>query len=82
MELYRRTWKCCASSDSYFDIRCELSLFGFSKMSYMTSLPLEANTNDISIVFSTNMADALLAYNFHQQVGGRSDFVALEIQQN
>lgn len=43
--------------------------------------PLEASTNDISIVFSTNMGNALLAYNFGQQTGGRSDFVALEIYQ-
>ena len=33
-------------------------------MSYMTFPPLETSTNDISIVFSTNMSDALLAYNF------------------
>jgi protocadherin Fat 4 len=41
--------------------------------------PLEPNTNDISITFSTNKKNSLLAYGFGEQTGGRSDFVALQL---
>ena len=71
----------CVCADNYYGTHCEKSSFGFSDLSYMTFPPLEASTNDISVVFSTNMANALLVYNFGQQTGGRSDFVALEIHE-
>ena len=71
----------CVCSDNYYGTHCEKSSFGFSDLSYMTFPPLEASTNDISVVFSTNMANALLVYNFGQQTGGRSDFVALEVHE-
>ena len=45
----------------------------------MTFPTLDPTTNDISIVFSTNKPDALLVYNYGVQTGGRSDFVAIEI---
>lgn len=69
----------CVCNNNYYGTHCEKSSFGFSELSYMTFPPLEASTNDISVVFSTNMANALLVYNYGQQTGGRSDFVALEI---
>ena len=69
----------CLCSDNYYGVHCEKSSFGFSELSYMTFPPLEASTNDISIVFSTNSRNSLLVYNFGLQTGGRSDFVALEI---
>lgn len=45
----------------------------------MTFPPLDASTNDISMIFATTKPDALLIYNFGAQTGGRSDFVALEL---
>lgn len=71
----------CVCSNNFYGTHCEKSSFGFSELSYMAFPPLEASTNDISVVFSTNSANALLVYNFGQQTGGRSDFVALEIYQ-
>nr|CAG4640600.1 EOG090X0007 [Eulimnadia texana] len=69
----------CVCPENYYGIHCEKSSFGFAELSYMAFPPLEASTNDISVVFSTNKANALLVYNFGLQTGGRSDFVALEI---
>lgn len=40
---------------------------------------LDANTNDITVVFATTKPNALLVYNYGAQTGGRSDFVALEL---
>ena len=71
----------CACSNNFYGIHCEKSSYGFSELSFMTFPPLEASTNDISVVFSTNMANALLVYNYGFQTGGRSDFVALEIHE-
>lgn len=45
----------------------------------MTFPPLDPNTNDISITFSTNKRNALLVYDFGEQIGGRSDFVAIQL---
>jgi protocadherin Fat 4 len=45
----------------------------------MTFSPLDAGTNDISMVFATTKPDALLIYNYGAQTGGRSDFVAVEL---
>lgn len=64
---------------NFFGKHCEKSTYGFQPYSYMAFPSLKPSTNDISIVFSTNRRDALLAYNFGAQNGGRSDFVALEI---
>ncbi|KAK2725567.1 cadherin-related tumor suppressor-like [Artemia franciscana] len=69
----------CQCLDNFYGSFCEKSSFGFEELSYMAFPSLEASTNDISIVFSTNKPDALLMYNFGHQNGGRSDFVALEI---
>jgi protocadherin Fat 4 len=40
---------------------------------------LDSNTNDIEITFSSMKEDSLLVYNFGQQSGGRSDFIAIEL---
>lgn len=69
----------CICSENFYGSHCEKSSFGFDRLSYMSFPSLEASTNDISLVFSTNSRSALLLYNFGQQTGGRSDFVALEI---
>ncbi|XP_075544524.1 cadherin-related tumor suppressor fat [Dermacentor variabilis] len=69
----------CQCEPNYFGKHCEKSTYGFQPYSYMAFPSLKPSTNDISIVFSTNQRDALLAYNFGVQNGGRSDFVALEI---
>ena len=46
----------------------------------MTFTSLETTTNDIRLIFSTVLKDALLVYTYGQQTGGRSDFVAVEIR--
>ncbi|KAL1432894.1 hypothetical protein MTO96_001889 [Rhipicephalus appendiculatus] len=69
----------CQCEPNYFGKHCEKSTYGFQPYSFMAFPSLKPSTNDISIVFSTNQRDALLAYNFGVQNGGRSDFVALEI---
>lgn len=40
---------------------------------------LDGATNDITFIFATTKADALLVYNYGIQTGGRSDFVAIEL---
>lgn len=45
----------------------------------MTFPSLDPNTNDIAITLSTNRKNSLLAYDFGEQTGGRSDFVALQL---
>ncbi|KAL1139777.1 hypothetical protein AAG570_006754, partial [Ranatra chinensis] len=69
----------CSCSDSRHGRHCEKSTFGFNELSYMTFPPLDAGTNDISMVFATTKPDALLIYNYGAQTGGRSDFVAVEL---
>ena len=69
----------CLCSDNYYGVHCEKSSFGFSELSFMAFPPLEASSNDVSVVFSTNSKNAVLIYNYGLQTGGRSDFVALQI---
>ncbi len=69
----------CVCKGQFYGKLCEKSGFGFSVGSFMSFPPLDPNTNDISIVFSTNKENSLLAYNFGEQTGGRSDFLALEL---
>lgn len=58
---------------------CDKSSFGFNEYSYMSFPSLDSITNDITIVFSTSKPDSLLLYNYGTQVGGRSDFIAIEL---
>ena len=70
----------CKCPDNYYGTNCEKSTFGFAELSYMTFPPLDPNTNDISITFSTTKPDSLLIYNFgDHDSGGRSDFIAIEL---
>lgn len=69
----------CSCVDGRYGRHCERATFGFQELSYMSFSPLDAATNDISIIFATTKPDALLVYNFGTQSGGRSDFVAMEI---
>lgn len=69
----------CSCSDGRYGRHCERATFGFDELSYMTFAPLDAATNDISIVLATTKPNALLLYNYGTQSGGRSDFVAIEI---
>lgn len=47
----------------------------------MTFASLDSSTNDIAIIFSTTKPNSLLVYNYGEQIGGRSDFVAIELIQ-
>lgn len=58
---------------------CEKSSYGFNDYSYMSFPSLDGITNDITFVFSTSKPDSLLLYNYGTQVGGRSDFIAIEL---
>ncbi|XP_050549134.1 cadherin-related tumor suppressor [Daktulosphaira vitifoliae] len=58
---------------------CEKTSYGFNDYSYMTFPPLDSTINDITIVFSTIKSDSLLLYNYGTQVGGRSDFITIEL---
>ncbi|CAB0008571.1 unnamed protein product [Nesidiocoris tenuis] len=69
----------CNCPSSRHGRHCEKSTFGFNELSYMTFSALDGSTNDISIIFATTKPNALLAYNYGPQTGGRSDFVALEL---
>ncbi|OQR69060.1 cadherin-related tumor suppressor-like, partial [Tropilaelaps mercedesae] len=69
----------CACPANFYGRHCERSTFGFHPYSFVAFPTLRAGTNDISIVFATSKRDALLAYNYGGQSGGRSDFVALEL---
>lgn len=69
----------CSCPEGRYGRHCERSTFGFDELSYMTFPALDANTNDITIVFATTKPDALLLYNYAPQTGGRSDFVVLEL---
>ena len=69
----------CKCPLHYYGRHCEKSAFGFSFGSYMAFPPLDPNTNDVSVIFSTNKRNALLVYNFGEQTGGRSDFVAIQL---
>ncbi|XP_046802630.1 cadherin-related tumor suppressor isoform X1 [Lucilia cuprina] len=69
----------CTCSEGRYGRHCEKTTFGFGDLSFMTFPPLDAATNDISVVFATTKPDALLMYNYGIQSGGRSDFVAIEV---
>jgi len=69
----------CSCRDQFYGKYCEKSSLGFSSGSFMSFPPLDPNTNDVSIVFSTNKRNSLLLYNFGEEVGGRSDFIGLEL---
>ncbi|UYV64339.1 FAT4 [Cordylochernes scorpioides] len=72
----------CMCESSYYGRHCEHVTVGFKPYSFM-SFPSElgGSTTDLSIVFSTLQSNALLVYNFGNVIGGRSDFVALELVQ-
>ncbi|GAB6027296.1 hypothetical protein CHUAL_001579 [Chamberlinius hualienensis] len=69
----------CNCVNGYYGRHCERSTFGFHELSYATYPSLDANSNDVAVVFSTTKPDGLLIYNYGSVSGGRSDFVALEI---
>ncbi|KAJ2950025.1 hypothetical protein O0L34_g11362 [Tuta absoluta] len=69
----------CSCTNGRYGTHCESSTFGFNELSYMQYLPLDASTNDITIIFATTKPDALLLYNYGAQTGGRSDFIAIEL---
>ncbi|XP_055376378.1 cadherin-related tumor suppressor [Condylostylus longicornis] len=69
----------CNCVDGRYGRHCEKTTFGFQELSYMSFPSLDTGTNDISIIFATTKQDALLLYNYGQQSGGRSDFIALEL---
>lgn len=69
----------CLCKNQFYGKYCEQNSLGFSQASFMSFPPLDPNLNDISLVFSTNMKNSLLVYNYGEQVGGRSDFLVLEL---
>ena len=69
----------CRCPDNFYGTNCEKSTFGFGELSFMTFPSLDANTNDITITFSTTQPDCLLVYNYGEAAGGRSDFLAVEL---
>jgi hypothetical protein len=69
----------CKCPPQFYGQHCEKSGHGFAFGSFMTFPPLDPSTNDIALTFSTNKDYSLLVYNFGEQTGGRSDFVAIEL---
>lgn len=69
----------CSCVNGRYGVHCERATFGFPELSYMVFPSLDAASNDISIIFATTKPNALLAYNFGAQTGGRSDFIAIEV---
>ncbi|XP_045523939.1 cadherin-related tumor suppressor isoform X1 [Pieris brassicae] len=69
----------CSCTNGRYGTHCESSTFGFNELSYMQFPALDASTNDITLIFATTKADALLLYNYGAQTGGRSDFIAIEL---
>lgn len=69
----------CACVNGYYGQNCDKSAYSFNELSYMAFSELDATTNDISLVFATTKPNSLLAYNFGTQIGGRSDFISLEL---
>jgi len=69
----------CRCLDNYYGNHCELSTMGFGQLSYAALPSLDATANDVSVIFTTTKANALLLYNRGELVGGRSDFLALEL---
>ena len=69
----------CRCHDHFYGNHCEHSTFGFEELSFATFPPLDANTNDISVIFATSKANSLLVYNFGKTARGRSDFLSVEL---
>jgi protocadherin Fat 4 len=69
----------CRCHDHFYGNHCELSTFGLEEFSYASFPPLDANTNDISVIFATSKPNSLLVYNFGKSAGGRSDFLSVEL---
>ena len=69
----------CNCHDHYYGNHCQFSTFGFDEYSYASFRPLDATTNDISIIFASTKPNSLLVYNYGKSGGGRSDFLALEL---
>lgn len=69
----------CSCPEGRYGRHCERSTFGFDELSFMSFPALDANTNDITIIFATIKPNALLLYNYGPQSSGRSDFIALEL---
>ncbi|XP_067948846.1 protocadherin Fat 4-like [Watersipora subatra] len=65
----------CHCSYGFYGDRCELSSYGFEESSYMEFLPMNPESNDITMTLSTKTKDALLL--FQQGVG--SEYMALEL---
>ncbi len=59
----------CRCPDNYYGLHCELSTMGFGQLSFVALPPLAAASNDISVVFTTTMKDALLLYNRGDRLG-------------
>ncbi|XP_078532937.1 protocadherin Fat 4 [Lissotriton helveticus] len=69
----------CHCPFGVFGKHCELNSYGFEEMSYMEFPSLDPNNNYIYIKFSTIKSNALLLYNYDNQTGDQSEFLALEI---
>ena len=69
----------CRCHDHFYGNHCEHSTYGFEEFSFSTFPPLDANTNDISVIFATSKSNSLLVYNFGKAAGGRSDFLSVEL---
>ena len=69
----------CQCLDNFYGSKCEQSTYGFKELSYVTFPALDPSVNDLSAIFSTTLENALLVYNFGEVIGGRSDFLALEL---
>ena len=69
----------CRCQDHFYGNHCEHSTYGFEEFSFVTFPTLDANTNDISVIFATSKSNALMVYNFGNATGGRSDFLSVEL---
>ncbi|XP_030047622.1 protocadherin Fat 4 [Microcaecilia unicolor] len=69
----------CQCPFGVFGKHCELNSYGFEELSYMEFPSLDPNNNYIYIKFSTIQNSSLLLYNYDNQTGDHSEFLALEI---
>lgn len=69
----------CTCADGRYGRHCERATYGFEELSFMEFPVLDSATNDISIIFATTKQNGILVYNYGNQSGGRSDFIAIEI---
>ena len=56
----------CMCHDHFYGHSCEFSTFGFGEYSFASFRPLDATTNDISIIFATTKPNSLLIYNYRK----------------